>query len=510
MPQELPGFYFDAEKNRYFFIRGPIPGSSRSNNDNNASSSSSRAHKSSTEPEQSMIRKVYRRATAKMLLSRELYGHVIISAKGKYNFREECTKGLVSEPTIWRYSGTDGIAYSALEQVDCSTAMQNGDIKNEVLLAGGTNGYLSFHVVDKHALQFTHGVRGTPDCAWPLDTKAKERSAQSPGHLWRLDGASLNMSSSISCIKKFGKPGQHKILIATLGSDTSGGSVSVLNLSHQHALPSGLPMIQGNFYEIASFNRTVWTADCNSRGSQALIGTNLGVTLLNIETGSQLWFCRCKSDIFSVQMDQSENSALCGLRNGAIVNVDFRLRPHSNFRLTRQRVALHSNNTRKSLSGASQNAKKHWFEFMGSIHHRGTISMPSSISCLASLKLYDQYFLASSMDGSIKLYDQRMVQRGAVQSYEGNVNSHTKIQLGVDPSENFVASGGEDSKLRLWSIKSGELLLEEKFMTSIPSVVCWQKSEDNCARGDYIDDEHSYWGKAWLGSRDGLFHMRWP
>nr|XP_017244781.1 PREDICTED: uncharacterized protein LOC108216509 [Daucus carota subsp. sativus] len=286
---------------------------------------------------------------------------------------------------------------------------------------------LFFHVVDKHALQFTHGVRGTPDCAWPLDTKAKERSAQSPGHLWRLDGASLNMSSSISCIKKFGKPEGNRI--ATLGSDTSGGSVSVLNLSHQHALPSGLPMIQGNFYEIASFNRTVWTADCNSRGSQALIGTNLGVTLLNIETGSQLWVCRCKSDIFSVQMDQSENSALCGLRNGAIVNVDFRLRPHSNFRLTRQRVALHSNNTRKSLSGASQNAKKHWFEFMGSIHHHGTISMPSSISC------------HNMFTSQIKLYDQRMVQRGAVQSYEGNVNSHTKIQLGVDPSENFVASG---------------------------------------------------------------------
>lgn len=45
---------------------------------------------------------------------------------------------------IWRYSGTDGIAYSALEQVDCSTAMQNGDVKNEVLLAGGTNGYLRY------------------------------------------------------------------------------------------------------------------------------------------------------------------------------------------------------------------------------------------------------------------------------------------------------------------------------------------------------------------------------
>ena len=27
---DLPGFYFDKEKNRYFPIKGPMPGSSRS------------------------------------------------------------------------------------------------------------------------------------------------------------------------------------------------------------------------------------------------------------------------------------------------------------------------------------------------------------------------------------------------------------------------------------------------------------------------------------------------
>ena len=42
----------------------------------------------------------------------------------------------------------------------------------------------------------------------------------------------------------------------------------------------------------------------------------------------------------------------------------------------------------------------------------------------------------------MKLYDHRLIQRGAVQSYEGHVNSHTRIQLGVDPSERFVFSGG--------------------------------------------------------------------
>ena len=42
----------------------------------------------------------------------------------------------------------------------------------------------------------------------------------------------------------------------------------------------------------------------------------------------------------------------------------------------------------------------------------------------------------------IRLYDHRLLQRGAVQCYEGHVNSHTRIQIGVDPAERFVMSGG--------------------------------------------------------------------
>lgn len=41
----------------------------------------------------------------------------------------------------------------------------------------------------------------------------------------------------------------------------------------------------------------------------------------------------------------------------------------------------------------------------------------------------------------IKLYDHRLMQRGPVQSYEGNVNTHTSIKLGIDPSEKVVMSG---------------------------------------------------------------------
>lgn len=41
----------------------------------------------------------------------------------------------------------------------------------------------------------------------------------------------------------------------------------------------------------------------------------------------------------------------------------------------------------------------------------------------------------------VKLYDLRLVQRGSIQSYEGHVNSHTRIQIGVDPFEKFLMSG---------------------------------------------------------------------
>ncbi|TXG67121.1 hypothetical protein EZV62_008396 [Acer yangbiense] len=113
----------------------------------------------------------------------------------------------------------------------------------------------------------------------------------------------------------------------------------------------------------------------------------------------------------------------------------------------------------------------------GNISPSHTVFMPSAISSLGSLHVSDQYFLASTMDGSVKLYDHRIINRGHVQSYEGHVNSRTRIQLGVDQSERFVMSGGEDNNLRIWSIKSGELLFDDKFSNSIPHNVRWWRPE---------------------------------
>lgn len=100
----------------------------------------------------------------------------------------------------------------------------------------------------------------------------------------------------------------------------------------------------------------------------------------------------------------------------------------------------------------------------------------------------------------------------------------------------LVISGGEDCKLRLWSIKSGELLLEDKFSDSVLSTMCYQTFRSSkhhmllafmlfnywllILKSNIIwcvdfkaEEENPYKHDsslgAWLGSHEGLFYMHW-
>ncbi|XP_006341894.1 DDB1- and CUL4-associated factor 4 [Solanum tuberosum] len=496
MPKELPGFYYDAEKNRYFPIKGPIPGSSKKRKSPSPIVSTKERDKG----------KCMKSRSNKLLHVRELCGKVIASRKGKLNFQMEFLKKQASYPQIWKYDGTQRIVNSALEHLTVDQNTPEGLVQTDILLTGGMNGSLCIFEVGKVGQEFNQGVKCLPDRVWPLKDRYGEGYYDSPGHVWRPRGAFLHMPSNISCIKMSQKhpapvsdASLKHILITTLGAESSGGTVNILNLSEPLDLNSSIPTDRTRISEIASFECTVWTADCSHDQKQAVVGTNRGAAMLDIETGVKSWVCRSKSDVFSIQFDNSENIVLCGLRNGTILSIDTRQKPGEfSGRLPQNRIPCHSNGSSSRFKSSARDS----FQIKGKMYHCNTISMPSSVCCLASLRLYDQCFLASSMDGSIKLYDLRLM-RGAIQSYEGNKNSHSRIQLGVDPSEIMVMSGGEDYHLRLWSIKSGELLFDDKFMDSIPSVVRWPKTEGLLGMGKQIQG-------AWLGSEEGLFFMDWP
>ncbi|KAJ9557602.1 hypothetical protein OSB04_012216 [Centaurea solstitialis] len=455
---DLPGLYFDAEKNRYFPIKSRIPGSS-------SASASTSAQKPSPKLNQ-----------------------------------------------IWKYEGTRRIADAALEHICLDIQTPDGITKSEILLAGGLNGTFCLSEVGYVGRRANNGVQCMPDLVQPLNIEKQTASLNSPGLLWRPMGAVVEMLSSVSCIKISRNYHPQSTdtdssvphaLVTTLGSETSGGSVYMMNLSEPLEYGLGIAMLSGRFDEISRIKSTVWTADSNSDGNQAVIGTNIGAALVHIESGRRSWICRCKSDVLSLQFDSSGNIVLCGLRNGAIVTVDTRQKPEDlHDRLPKHQIPFPSSKTSASSSGKGQKHEKQWFELRGNIRHSQTIFMPSSVSCLTALKQFDQYFLASSMDGTVRLYDHRLTQRGPVQFYDGNVNSHTRIQISVDPSERFFMSGGEDFCLRIWSIKSGEMLYEDKFMNSVPSVVCWPRGVHDSNRRPA-----NHFPGAWLGSQEGLFYV---
>eukprot|EP00261_Vitis_vinifera_P035483 XP_019076726.1 PREDICTED: uncharacterized protein LOC100266712 isoform X1 [Vitis vinifera] len=133
-PRELPGFYYDVEKNRYFPIKAPIPGSS---------SSSTRLNKPPSLPKSgnNICKRIGIRA-AKLLQSRELHGDVIPSKKGKCNFEKEYLKVLASQPLVWKYQETDRIGDGALEQISTDINTSDGQSPKDLLLTGGVNGYL--------------------------------------------------------------------------------------------------------------------------------------------------------------------------------------------------------------------------------------------------------------------------------------------------------------------------------------------------------------------------------
>lgn len=60
-----------------------------------------------------------------------------------------------------------------------------------------------------------------------------------------------------------------------MGSDISGGSVYILNLIEPLDFNRTIPVIRRRIHEVASFNCSIWTADCQSSGGRAVIGTFL-------------------------------------------------------------------------------------------------------------------------------------------------------------------------------------------------------------------------------------------
>ena len=96
-------------------------------------------------------------------------------------------------------------------------------------------------------------------------------------------------------------------MVATLGSGGSGGSVYIMDMSTIDSATVSRKAHE-RIERVASFDRTVWTADCNSDGTQVVLGElailsiNLGMPKFLRFTGTNLPFFSSKRIIFAVKL----------------------------------------------------------------------------------------------------------------------------------------------------------------------------------------------------------------
>jgi WD40 repeat protein len=82
--------------------------------------------------------------------------------------------------------------------------------------------------------------------------------------------------------------------------------------------------------------------------------------------------------------------------------------------------------------------------------------------------------------------------------------SHHSIKLSFTLHSHSL-SGGEDCTIRIWSIKTGELIFAQRVADTLFTALCWPENDLEMCGSLLFDVNHS-WG-AWLGSRDGMFYM---
>jgi WD40 repeat protein len=282
-----------------------------------------------------------------------------------------------------------------------------------------------------------------------------------------------------------------KAIVTTLGNGLIAGRLYLICVLKGCQLYNLEPQLE--VAEILTTNESVWTSESCPGGRLASLGTSSGPRIVDLEQMGPSRLFHSSSDVLSQQFESSGNVLLSGFRNGVISTIDLRL-PLPQSCATRRRGALRFDNGRgRRRQGRGQRdlgLDKYYCS------HSRTMQMNSAVCSLKLLRSCEWYLLASAMNGDIQQWDRRFVEKGAVRTYEGHCNSHTMLQLGVDPTERLFASGGEDSVVRIWSLASGRLLQETGGLNSPVTTISWPNI--------FTDDNP--WS-MWMGSSSGLLRM---
>lgn len=519
--RDLPGFYFDAERNRYF------PLSSRSGQGRRESESvqDSTSHtKGGCRASPNVNFNVLQ-----ILHKRELGANSSLrNACASNTFKQEYLETQASKPWVWSYREISGSADGAVEEFYANIQTNEGLQGANVITWGDSNGIFGVCEIMQSSAAEDGNDLLKPQQIFPPLGEVRLADTRSPPHLVpsRLGLISSSKVTAIRRLRNALDVDHGSMICTTLGSAWEGGAIYLLKQKqvYDECWRNGqhLPL---NIVRCAVMDCSVWTA-AYCAPTKATLGTSKGAVLVHLETSALTWLVHSKSDVLSQQCDLTGNLIFCGFRNGYISMVDIRsplsrprrmpfmqTRQEASSSTWRERNASRKEMVRKGLGVRQMEMQPKTTAAEVAQNFCESMRMKSAVCSLVLLQSDETYLLASAMNGDINLWDRRLVEKGPVLTYEGNHNTHSMLSLGVDASESLLASGGEDRTIRIWGLRSGRLL---QTISGLPGVVHGFSSPTefgnsrvngwkSCLAEPLIKESHAW--RMWLGLSSGLMYM---
>ncbi|XP_072172628.1 DDB1- and CUL4-associated factor 4-like [Diadema setosum] len=401
-PPDLPGFYYDEEKKRYFRI---LPG----HNNVNAVTPETIRQK---EAEKKRA-KILEQKASSHLVDRSPHGKRV-PPKSMLQYFTSKQKGTISLAHYQRLARENAVKHMEVKPTSEVTPFPDRYFDGE-------SGYISRLELDKkqkHVLMvisddyLSRLWQGEIVCVPNPQTEREE--------LTIANWTTVNILTTRNCMvthASWAQMGDGKDLYALYA--ISGGTTSSVQL---FKCPSGEDGISHISYRYESNHEMAWT--CAWSNSPTLpahlaIGSTRKALVVDTLSASRQKLHTCHSDVFSQVFSRKSPVLYNGTRRGEVLGVDLRIPSHSHVDMT------------------------------AVLRHNVSV-------CSIQLLRDENYLVAGDLGGEIKLWD---VRKGSVvQEFKGHHNENYHLPVMVDFTESILYAVGQDKYTRFWSLKTGELL----------------------------------------------------
>ncbi|KAJ3747418.1 hypothetical protein DFH05DRAFT_810012 [Lentinula detonsa] len=405
MAKDLPGFYFDIERNRYFPLSSrPSPvtaeGSSTQRNALSRKRPCVETEPWLTTTPSATVHRTRNLLSSEALNQRILNSQINLVTQGRSLLNHEVQCSRLASTSRFDFSQT--ASFGNITEF-CSATSEDGLTRRYI---GDDKGWFYTCTVysDVSSDNRLQDLNHYP----PIETPSAQM------YMWPPE-INLHSLSQVSSIKISG----HNCVTTCFGPVTK---VAVQDL---HA--SGRTTL-------ITFNQVHDVRASHFQDSSLILGAKgKAVHIPNIDVSGSVQYLNNhqNSDIFAV--DRDKNLVYIGARNGSITRHDLRVPSEKNGQWLFQ----------SRFSAGKDNR------------------VPSSVLYLKLVQ--DSQLLVSQMNGELCTYDTRFPMKSTPSRiFRGHRNSVTqKLGICLDPGNDFVFAAGEDHRIRGWSLRTGKALHDD-------------------------------------------------